>query len=50
MPRSDVRSVEYHAGFISKLTVFFNDDSTWAFDIAKNGGKAAKGIVANFTS
>jgi hypothetical protein len=48
VPRSEVRSVEYRGGFISSLTVFFNDDSKWEFDIAKNGGKAAKGIVANF--
>lgn len=49
VPRGDVQSIDYHSGFISSLTVYFNDDTKWEFDIAKNGGKAAKAIASNFS-
>ena len=49
VPRGDVRSIEYDGGFISKLTVFLTDETKWEFDVAKGGGKAAKGIAALFT-
>jgi hypothetical protein len=44
-PRSDVASVDYNGGIVSKLTISFADESRWEFEIAKGGGKAAKGLA-----
>jgi hypothetical protein len=45
VPRSEVASIDYDGGFISKLTVHFTDESRWDFDVAKGGGKACKALA-----
>lgn len=46
LPRSDVKSVNYESGMVSKLTVSLVDETTWAFHVPKNGSKAAKEFAA----
>jgi hypothetical protein len=45
VPRSEVASVDYDGGFVSRLTVAFTDGSKWEFDVAKGGGKACKALA-----
>ena len=46
IPRSDVKSVAYEGGVVSKLTVSLTDDTTWSFHVPKNGANAAKEFAA----
>ncbi|HWF15424.1 MAG TPA: hypothetical protein VG244_04530, partial [Acidimicrobiales bacterium] len=45
VPRSEVASIAFDGGFVSKLSVSFTDESRWDFEVAKGGGKACKALA-----